>query len=152
MFDAWSPSLTLLCMAAARNLVRLKRFRKFYLLVVTYIYFTRIIVYLLNATLPFEMVRHRSMCKAFFICYVVLMLMCFCSSHGRCGLALYSVNSPLSYSTACLGIYSDLKLTILIWSWLKMMTTTWREWRQTVPMLAAISAALRALRKRKRGL
>jgi len=40
---------------AARNMVRLKRFRTFYLLVVSYVYFTRIIVFLLNATLPFEM-------------------------------------------------------------------------------------------------
>jgi len=39
---------------AARNMVRLKRFRTFYLLVVSYVYFTRIIVFLLNATLPFE--------------------------------------------------------------------------------------------------
>jgi len=40
---------------AARNMKRLKRFRTFYLLVVSYVYFTRIIVFLLNATLPFEM-------------------------------------------------------------------------------------------------
>eukprot|EP00455_Lapot_gusevi_P028977 TRINITY_DN3102_c0_g1_i2.p1 TRINITY_DN3102_c0_g1~~TRINITY_DN3102_c0_g1_i2.p1 ORF type:complete len:465 (+),score=166.23 TRINITY_DN3102_c0_g1_i2:203-1396(+) len=39
---------------AARNLEKLKRFRKFYLLVVSYIYFTRIIVFLLGATLPFD--------------------------------------------------------------------------------------------------
>jgi len=31
-------------------------FRQFYLLVVTYIYFTRIIVYLMDATLPFKYV------------------------------------------------------------------------------------------------
>ena len=37
-------------------MVRLKRFRKFYVLVVSYIYFTRIIVFLLGATLPFEWV------------------------------------------------------------------------------------------------
>ncbi len=40
---------------AARNMVRLKRFRTFYLLVVSYVYFTRIVVFLLNATLPFEL-------------------------------------------------------------------------------------------------
>lgn len=41
---------------AARNMERLKRFRKFYLLVVLFIYTTRIIVFLLSATLPFELV------------------------------------------------------------------------------------------------
>lgn len=41
---------------AARNMERLKRFRKFYLLVVLFIYFTRIIVFLLTAMLPFEWV------------------------------------------------------------------------------------------------
>lgn len=40
---------------AARNAVRLKNFRTFYLLVVSYVYFTRIIVFLLSATLPFEL-------------------------------------------------------------------------------------------------
>jgi len=40
---------------AAKNMLRLKRFRTFYLLVVSYVYFTRIIVLVLNATLPFEM-------------------------------------------------------------------------------------------------
>jgi len=39
---------------AARSMNRLKSFRTFYLLVVSYIYFTRIIVFLLDATLPFE--------------------------------------------------------------------------------------------------
>lgn len=39
---------------AARNMARLKNFRTFYLLVVSYVYFTRIIVFLLDATLPFE--------------------------------------------------------------------------------------------------
>jgi len=38
---------------AAKNMEKLKLFRQFYLLVVSYIYFTRIIVYLLDATLPF---------------------------------------------------------------------------------------------------
>ena len=41
---------------AARNIYKLKLFRHFYLLVVTYIYFTRVIVYLLDATLPFRLV------------------------------------------------------------------------------------------------
>jgi len=39
---------------AAANASRLQAFRSFYLLVVCFIYFTRIIVYLLGATLPFE--------------------------------------------------------------------------------------------------
>jgi hypothetical protein len=39
---------------AALTLARLKNCRSFYLLVVSYIYFTRIIVFLLGATLPFE--------------------------------------------------------------------------------------------------
>jgi len=41
---------------AALNLQKLKLFRQFYLIVVSYIYFTRIIIYLLDATLPFNMV------------------------------------------------------------------------------------------------
>lgn len=40
---------------AARNMARLKNFRTFYLLVVSYIYFTRIIVFLMEATLPFSL-------------------------------------------------------------------------------------------------
>jgi G protein-coupled receptor 107 len=39
---------------AARNIYKLKLFRQFYLLLVSYIYFTRVIVYLLDATLPFR--------------------------------------------------------------------------------------------------
>jgi len=39
---------------AARNLKKLTLFRQFYLMVVSYIYFTRIIVYLVDATLPFR--------------------------------------------------------------------------------------------------
>lgn len=39
---------------AARNLEKLKLFRQFYLLIVSYIYFTRIIVALLDKTLPFR--------------------------------------------------------------------------------------------------
>lgn len=39
---------------AALTLIRLKNFRSFYLLVVVYVYFTRIIVFLLGATLSFE--------------------------------------------------------------------------------------------------
>jgi hypothetical protein len=34
---------------------KLKLFRQFYLMVVSYIYFTRIIVYLVDATLPFRL-------------------------------------------------------------------------------------------------
>jgi hypothetical protein len=41
---------------AARALVKLKQFREFYILVVSYIYFTRIIVYLLESTLPFHVI------------------------------------------------------------------------------------------------
>ena len=40
--------------AAERNLQRLTQFRQFYILVVSYIYFTRIIVFLLGATLPYR--------------------------------------------------------------------------------------------------
>lgn len=40
---------------AAKNMQRLKNFRSFYLLVVCYVYFTRIIVFLLSAILPFEL-------------------------------------------------------------------------------------------------
>lgn len=42
--------------AAKRNMEKLKLFREFYLLVVTYIYFTRIIVFLLDATLHYQYV------------------------------------------------------------------------------------------------
>ena len=38
---------------AGRNLERLRLFREFYIIVVSYIYFTRIVVFLLGATLPF---------------------------------------------------------------------------------------------------
>jgi len=41
---------------AARNVKKLTLFRQFYLMVVSYIYFTRIIVYLVEATLPFRMI------------------------------------------------------------------------------------------------
>lgn len=40
---------------AMANMNRLKNFRTFYLSVVSYIYFTRIVVYLLDASLPFEL-------------------------------------------------------------------------------------------------
>lgn len=40
---------------AARNMQRLKNFRTFYLLVIMYIYFTRIILYLLEALLPYTL-------------------------------------------------------------------------------------------------
>lgn len=38
----------------SRELARLRQFRKFYLAVVAYIYVTRVVVFLLDATLPFE--------------------------------------------------------------------------------------------------
>lgn len=38
---------------AARNMERLRLFRQFYIMVVAYIYFTRIVVFLMAATLPF---------------------------------------------------------------------------------------------------
>lgn len=41
---------------AARNLQKLRLFRQFYLIVVSYIYFTRIIIYLLDATLQYYLV------------------------------------------------------------------------------------------------
>lgn len=40
---------------AARNLRKLRLFRQFYLIVVSYIYFTRIIIYLLDATLQYNL-------------------------------------------------------------------------------------------------
>jgi len=43
-----------------RNLAKLTQFRQFYVSVVTYVYFTRIIVFLLGATLPFYMVWLRT--------------------------------------------------------------------------------------------
>lgn len=39
-----------------RTLVKLTLFRQFYIMVVVYIYFTRIIVYLLESTLPFQLI------------------------------------------------------------------------------------------------
>jgi hypothetical protein len=39
---------------AARNLEKLTLFRQFYVMVVVYIYFTRIVVYLLKSTLPYQ--------------------------------------------------------------------------------------------------
>jgi hypothetical protein len=40
---------------AARNVQRLKNFRWFYLLIVSYIYFTRIVLFLLEALLPYDL-------------------------------------------------------------------------------------------------
>lgn len=40
---------------AHNNLVKLQLFRQFYVMVVVYIYFTRIVVYLLSATIPFHL-------------------------------------------------------------------------------------------------
>jgi hypothetical protein len=39
---------------AARNLIKLTLFRQFYVMVVSYIYFTRIVVYLLKSTTPYH--------------------------------------------------------------------------------------------------
>ena len=39
---------------AAMSLEKLKLFRHFYIMVVCYVYFTRIIVYLLRITVPFQ--------------------------------------------------------------------------------------------------
>jgi hypothetical protein len=36
------------------NLRKLRQFRKFYFTVVAYIYFTRVVVYLLSSSLPFD--------------------------------------------------------------------------------------------------
>lgn len=44
-------------LVAARNLQKLKLFRQFYIMVVAWIYFTRIIVYLLDATVNYKYVR-----------------------------------------------------------------------------------------------
>lgn len=41
---------------AATNLKKLQLFRQFYIMIVCYIYFTRIIVYLLRVTVPFQYV------------------------------------------------------------------------------------------------
>ena len=41
---------------AARNLLKLQLFRHFYVMVVIYIYFTRIVVYLLRSTMPYQYV------------------------------------------------------------------------------------------------
>ena len=40
--------------APRNNIAKLTLFRQFYIMVVTYIYFTRIVVFLLAATLPFQ--------------------------------------------------------------------------------------------------
>lgn len=39
---------------AARALVKLRLFRQFYVIVIVFIYFTRIVVYLLRSTLPYQ--------------------------------------------------------------------------------------------------
>ena len=39
---------------AARNLEKLQLFRQFYIMVVVYIYFTRIVVYLLRSTMEYQ--------------------------------------------------------------------------------------------------
>lgn len=47
---------------AARNMRKLQLFRQFYVMVVSYVYFTRIIIYLLDATLPFRLVWIGELC------------------------------------------------------------------------------------------
>lgn len=58
---------------AAINLKKLRLFRQFYIMIVCYIYFTRIIVYLLKATVPFQYVWLDEMFKetATYIFYVL---------------------------------------------------------------------------------
>lgn len=58
---------------AATNLKKLRLFRQFYIMIVCYIYFTRIIVYLLKATVPFQYVWLDEMFKetATYIFYVL---------------------------------------------------------------------------------
>lgn len=58
---------------AAMNLKKLRLFRQFYIMIVCYIYFTRIIVYLLKATVPFQYVWLDEMFKetATYIFYVL---------------------------------------------------------------------------------
>lgn len=58
---------------AATNLKKLRLFRQFYIMIVCYIYFTRIIVYLLRATVPFQYVWLDEMFKeaATYIFYVL---------------------------------------------------------------------------------
>jgi hypothetical protein len=46
---------------AAVSLEKLKLFRQFYVMVVCYIYFTRIIVYLLRITVPFQVRGERQL-------------------------------------------------------------------------------------------
>ena len=41
---------------AARNLAKLQLFQHFYVMVVVYIYFTRIVVYLLKSTMPYHLI------------------------------------------------------------------------------------------------
>ena len=45
---------------AAISLEKLKLFRHFYIMVVCYVYFTRIIVYLLRITVPFQVHQAKS--------------------------------------------------------------------------------------------
>lgn len=58
---------------AATNLVKLKLFRQFYIMIVCYIYFTRIIVYLLKVTVAFQYVWLDEMFKetATYVFYVL---------------------------------------------------------------------------------
>lgn len=58
---------------AASSLKKLRLFRQFYIMIVCYIYFTRIIVHLLKATVPFQYVWFDEMFKetATYIFYVL---------------------------------------------------------------------------------
>ena len=40
---------------AQNSLVKLQLFRQFYVMVVVYVYFTRIVVYIIAATIPFDL-------------------------------------------------------------------------------------------------
>ena len=64
---------------AEHNIMKLTLFRQFYIMVVTYIYFTRIIVFLLAATMPYDWVRRVIFCVfcACFACVFRMFFACF---------------------------------------------------------------------------
>ena len=81
---------------AAQNLQKLKLFRQFYLEVASYIYFTRIIIFLVDATLPFRWVWIGALATeaATFLFFVVVgyVSLCVCASNSRhCLLASLSL-------------------------------------------------------------
>jgi hypothetical protein len=55
---------------AAVSLEKLKLFRQFYVMVVCYIYFTRIIVYLLRITVPFQVRGGHRQFYVMVVCYI----------------------------------------------------------------------------------